>query len=71
MVEKVVRLGIKKEKGYLYYLDQKGVFKVKMDSQGRASGKPALVKDLELPNQRGFLYFVDRDGDVARSPVKD
>ena len=67
---KIIKLGIKKERGYLYYLDAKGdVLRVKMEEQGRASAKPEFVVSTGITKAEGFLYFIDNDGDVARSPV--
>jgi hypothetical protein len=67
--EKVARVAIKKEQGYLYFLNVDGdIYRVKMDQHGRHKGEPALVVQLKIKKDQGFLYFVDGDGDVSRSP---
>ncbi len=66
MAQKVAKVGIKRKKGYLYYVDKKGnVVETKM-ARGKAKGgggkviaKPAVKK------QKGYLYFIDKAGDVS------
>ena len=71
MAEKVAKVGIKRKKGYLYYVDKKGnVVETKM-ARGKAKGgggkvvaKPAVKK------AKGYLYFIDKKGDVSRARMK-
>jgi hypothetical protein len=71
MAEKVAKTGIKRKKGYLYYVDKKGnVVETKM-ARGKAKGgggkvvaKPAVKK------AKGYLYFVDKKGDVSRARMR-
>lgn len=66
---KVAKLGIKKEKGFLYYLDTNGdVYRVKVESAGRDKATPEFVVKSGVQKVEGFLYFVDGDGDVSRTP---
>ena len=70
MAEKVQKVGIKRKKGYLYYVDKKGnVVETKM-ARGKAKGgggkvvaKPAVKK------AKGYLYFIDKKGDVSRAKM--
>ena len=72
MAKKIARCGIKREKGWLYYLDKKGnVSRAKM---ARGGGKPSRVKPQQVAKvgverEEGFLYFIDKDGDVARTKM--
>ncbi len=73
MAEKVSKVGVKKEGGFLYFLDKDGdVAKVKM-SRGRGSGvsksKPEKVAEAGVKKESGFLYFIDKDGDVSRAKM--
>ena len=73
MGEKVAKVGVKKESGFLYFLDKDGdVSKVKM-SRGRGSGvsksKPEKVSKAGVKKESGFLYFIDKDGDVSRAKM--
>jgi len=68
--EKISKLGLKKEKGYLYYLDDHGdVYRVKVEYQGRKSQAAEFIAKCGISQKEGFLYFIDGDGDVSRSPV--
>ena len=73
MGEKVAKVGVKKESGFLYFLDKDGdVAKVKM-SRGRGSGvsksKSEKVSKAGVKKESGFLYFIDKDGDVSRAKM--
>ena len=70
MATKVAKTKIKREKGWLYYLDKKGnVSRARMARGGGkpARGKPQEVTKAGVKREDGFLYFIDRDGDVART----
>ena len=73
MATKVARTGIKREKGWLYYLDKRGnVSRAKM---ARGGGKPSRVKPqvvakAGVKREDGFLYFIDKQGDVAKVRMK-
>ncbi|MBI3323532.1 MAG: hypothetical protein HYZ95_03605 [Candidatus Omnitrophica bacterium] len=70
MAQKVAKAGIKREKGYLYYLDKQGdVSRAKMARGGRKGGHPQKVKKLGLKRKQGFLYFIDRQGDVSAAKM--
>ncbi|MBS1263894.1 MAG: hypothetical protein MAG715_01089 [Methanonatronarchaeales archaeon] len=75
MGKKIERLGITKEKGWLYYAKNKGgrlaVYRSKMN---RGGGKMSSPKREELkvtritPDYDKYIYYVDGDGDLARAP---
>ncbi len=66
MAQKVAKAGIKRAKGYLYYLDKKGnVSRAKMARGGKKGGRPEVVKKLGLKRKEGYLYFIDKQGDVS------
>ncbi|MDR1401270.1 MAG: hypothetical protein LBI98_03080 [Endomicrobium sp.] len=68
MAEKVQKVGVKRESGYLYFIDKQGdVSRASMARGGKKSGKPSKVKKIGLKKEKGHLYFVDKDGDVSRS----
>jgi len=70
MAEKVAKAGIKREKGYLYYLDKQGdISKAKMARGGKKGGKPEKVTKLGVKRMDGFLYFIDKQGDVSRAKM--
>jgi hypothetical protein len=70
MAEKVAKVGVKREDGYLYFIDKQGdVSKVKMARGGKKGGKPSKVAKVGVKKEQGFLYFIDKKGDVSRAKM--
>ena len=72
MAEVVVKTGIKKQKGFLYFIDKSGhVSRAKMSRAGRAKGKAKkeLVFKTGVKKEPGYLYFVDGKGCVCRAKM--
>ncbi len=72
MANKVCKCGVKKEKGWLYYLDKKGnVARAKMVRRGTKARKtpPETLVKCGLKREDGFLYFIDKQGDVAKAKM--
>lgn len=71
MAEKVAKVGVKKEKGYLYFVDKKGnVSRAKMArGKKRTGGKVEVVAKVGVKKQAGYLYFIDKKGDVSRAKM--
>lgn len=66
MATKVVKCGIKREKGYLYFIDKQGdVSCAKMARGRKKGGNPKKVAKCGVKKQKGYLYFVDKKGDVS------
>ena len=71
MAEKLVKLGIKRQKGYLYYIDKKGdVSCAKMARGKKKGGSPKKVAKCGIKKKPGYLYFVDKKGDVSSAKMK-
>jgi hypothetical protein len=71
MAEKVAKAGIKREKGYLYYLDKQGdVSCAKMARAGKKGGSPKKILKLGIKRKEGYLYFIDKKGDVSCAKMK-
>lgn len=70
MAEVVAKTGVKKEKGYLYFVDKKGdVGRAKMARAGAKGGKPEKVAPASVKKEPGYLYFIDKNGNVARAKM--
>ena len=71
MAEKVAKVGVKREKGYLYFLDKKGnVSRAKMArGKKRSGGKVQLVAKVGVNKKKGYLYFIDKSGDVSMAKM--
>ena len=69
MAEKVAKLGVKREPGYLYFLRGSDVWKTPMKRAGgpSAAGKAEKVASGGFKREEGHLYFLDSNGDVSRA----
>jgi len=66
MATKVAKVGVKKAKGYLYFVDKKGdVSRAKMARGKKKGGKPQKVAKVGVKKKDGYLYFIDKRGDVS------
>ncbi len=71
MAEKIAKVGVKREDGYLYFIDKQGdVSKAKMArGKKKPTSKPAKVAKVGIKKQKGYLYFLDKSGDVSRAKM--
>jgi hypothetical protein len=67
MAEKVARTGVKREKDFMYYIKTGAVWKVPRKQPGMSKGKPEKVTDAGVTQDFNYIYFLDKDGDVARA----
>jgi hypothetical protein len=73
MAEKVKKIGVKREFGYLYFLDKQGDISRSLMARGGKKniakvGKKSLkVEKIGLKKEKGFFYFIDKQGDISRS----
>ncbi|MFH1577726.1 MAG: hypothetical protein ABIC18_01470 [Candidatus Omnitrophota bacterium] len=71
MAQKVTKVGIKREKGYLYYVDKKGDVSCAKMARGKSKGgSPKKVAKCGITRKVGYLYFVDKQGDVSCAKMK-
>ena len=67
MAKVCAKVGVKREPGYLYFIDKKGnVSRAKM-ARGRKKGKGKIqtVAKVGVKKEKGFLYFLDKKGNVS------
>jgi 20S proteasome alpha/beta subunit len=70
MAEKVAKLGVDREDGYLYFIDKQGdVSRAKMARGGKKGGKPTKVAKAGVKKEKGYLYFLDKAGDISRAKM--
>ncbi|MFH2071072.1 MAG: hypothetical protein ABIJ11_07735 [Elusimicrobiota bacterium] len=70
MKQKVAKVGVKKAKGYLYFVDKNGdVSRAKMARGGKKGGKPEKVAKAGVKKAKGYLYFVDKQGDISSAKM--
>lgn len=70
MAEKVTKVGVKKQDGYLYFVDKQGdVSRARMARAGKKGGKTEKVAKVGVKKTSGYLYFIDKAGDVSRAKM--
>lgn len=70
MAEMVHKCGIKREEGFLYYIDKEGdVSRAKMARGGKKGGKPSKVLKVGLKKAKGYLYYLDKKGNISRAKM--
>lgn len=72
MGKAIAKTGVKREKGYLYYLDKKGdVARVNMKRQGKPYKKKVeVLAKVGIKRKVGFLYYIDRQGSVCEAKMQ-
>jgi len=71
MAEVLVKCGIKREPGFLYFIDKGGnVARCKMARRGQKTDKKQeIVHKSGIKRESGWLYFVDKEGNAARTKM--
>ena len=67
----VCKCGIKREKGYLYYVDKKGnAARVNMKRAGKPYRKKVqVVHKCGIKRKKGYLYYIDKKGNVSEAKM--
>jgi hypothetical protein len=66
MAQKVAKVGVKRQKGFLYFIDKNGDVSCALMARGKKKGgKPKKVVKVGVDKKDGYLYFLDKQGDVA------
>ncbi|MAG07911.1 hypothetical protein CMO89_00390 [Candidatus Woesearchaeota archaeon] len=68
----ICKSGVKRVRGFLYFLDKKGnVARVQMKRAGKkTSKKQDVVAKTGIKRKNGFLYYIDKKGDVCEAKMK-
>ncbi|MBI5573342.1 MAG: hypothetical protein HY919_02145 [Elusimicrobia bacterium] len=72
MAQEIAKAGVKRQAGYLYYIDKQGdVSRAKMARGGKKGkgGKPEKVAKVGVKKEKGYLYFLDKKGNVSRAKM--
>jgi hypothetical protein len=71
MAHKEMKVGVKREKGYLYFIDKQGdVSCAKMARGTKKGGSRKKVAKCGIKRKEGYLYFLDKQGDVSCAKMK-
>lgn len=67
MAEKVLKVGMDREDGFLYYIDKDGdIARVQMARGGKKAANRKSRK-MRYQKEKGYLYFLDKKGDISRA----
>ena len=71
MAEVVCRCGVKRQAGYLYFVNKQGnAARVPMARAGKKSSKKQeVLHKCGIKRKAGYLYFVDKKGNVAMAKM--
>lgn len=71
MAEVVCKCGIKRQSGYLYFVDKHGnCARVNMKRPGKSYRKKVeVLHKCGIKRKAGYLYFVDKKGNVAMAKM--
>lgn len=64
--EKVLVLGLEKDERFVYFVDRRGNL-VRME-RGVPKAPCAIVRERAVKRERGFMYYLDEDGDLVKEP---
>ena len=68
--KKIAKVGVRKEKGYLYFVDKHGdVSAAKMARGDKKGGSPKKVAKVGIKRAEGYLYFIDKQGDISAAKM--
>ena len=67
MAKVLCKCGIKRESGYLYFVNKQGhAARVKMKRPGMKGGfKQEVLEKSGIKRESGMLYFIDKQGNIA------
>jgi hypothetical protein len=71
-IEVLAKAGIKREAGYLYFIDKQGnAARTKMAHGKKLKGekKQEVVFAAGIKREKGYLYFIDKAGSIARTKM--
>jgi len=66
MAKVLCKCGIKRKKGFLYFVGKNGnAYETKMARGKKKGGGRKVVHACRIKKQKGHLYFIDRKGNVC------
>jgi hypothetical protein len=67
MADKVEKIGIKRESNWQYYINGTDVWRTQVKTPSNLTGKEEIVSVGNFKREDGYLYYIDRDGDISRA----
>lgn len=70
MGQRISKEKIKREPGYLYFIDKQGyVSRTPMKRGRKKRGRKQRVSSFKITRAKGYLYYVDKAGYIARAKM--
>jgi len=70
MAKVIAKCKVKRQKGYLYFIDKRGnVCAAKMARGKKKGGGRKVVCKTGVKKRAGYLYFLDKRGNVAEAKM--
>jgi hypothetical protein len=68
----IAKTGVKRQAGYLYFLNKSGdVARVQMARSGKkTSTRQEVVAKAGVRRKQGYLYYIDRQGNVCEAKMQ-
>ena len=71
MGKMLCKCGIKRKKGYLYFVGKNGcAYETKMARGKKKGGGRKMVCACRIKKQKGCLYFIDKKGNVCEAKMQ-
>ena len=66
MAKVLCKCGIKRKKGFLYFVGKNGnAYETKMARGKKKGGGRKMIHNCRIKKQKGHLYFIDKKGNVC------
>ena len=71
MGKAICKCGIKRKKGYLYFVGKNGcAYETKMARGAKKGGGRKIVHKCNIKRKKGYLYYIDKKGNVSEAKMQ-
>ena len=71
MGKAICKCGIKRKKGYLYFVGKNGcAYETKMARGAKKGGGRKIVHKCNIKRKKGHLYYIDKKGNVSEAKMQ-
>lgn len=67
-VEVVLKLRLTRDADFVYFVQDGKVQRCRRKRPGKPAAQPEIACEASFPQEEGWMYFVDQNGDVVRTP---
>ena len=71
MGKAICKCGIKRKKGYLYFVGKNGcAYETKLARGAKKGGGRKIVHKCNIKRKKGYLYYIDKKGNVSEAKMQ-